>query len=54
MWSQFSIALLICIILSSCSDTPSQHNFFGQFGIDLYVLFVCILMPQEINALLRT
>ena len=23
---------------------------FGQFGIDLYVLFVCILMPQEINA----
>ena len=50
MWSQFFHRL-----------TDMHHSFilllilrlnitFGQFGIDLYVLLVCILMPQEINA----
>ena len=50
MWSQFFHRL-----------TDMHHSFilllilrlnitFGQFGIDLCVLFVCILMPQEINA----
>ena len=50
MWSQFFHRL-----------TDMYHSFilllilrlnitFGQFGLDLYVLFVCILMPQEINA----
>lgn len=50
MWSQFFHCL-----------ADMHHSFillqifrfnitFGQFGIDLYILFMCILMSQEVNA----
>ena len=50
MWSQFFHCLtdmhhsLILLLIFRFNIT------FGQFGVDLYILFMYILMSQEVNA----